>query len=79
MVNQVNNGDGSNMKVHAHQGSVTLYPYTASSRDALGCTSPTTKRFLEARGQRPRDFSRAEGNLEVGGDVQPNALLVKAH
>ena len=41
----------------------------------MGCTSPTTKRFPEARemsrGRSPRDISRAEGNLEVGGDVQP--------
>ena len=41
----------------------------------MGCTSPTTERFPEARemsrGRSPRDISRAKGNLEVGGDVQP--------
>ena len=54
-----------------------LYTYTAERRDVLSCTSLTTKRFPEARemsrGRSPRDISRAEGNLEVGGDVQPNA------
>ena len=34
-----------------------------------------TKRFPEARemsqGQNPRDISRADGKLEVEGDVQP--------
>ena len=41
----------------------------------LGCTPPMTKRFPKARetsrGRCPSDISRAEGNLEVGGDVQP--------
>ena len=59
-----------------------LYPYTAERRDVLGCTSPTTKRFPEARemsrGRSPRDISRAEGNLEVGGDVQPNTSRLEA-
>ena len=59
-----------------------LYRYTAERRDVLGCTSPTTKRFPEARemsrGRSPRDISRAEGNLEVGGDVQPNASRFEA-
>ena len=58
------------------------WPYTASSRDVLGCTSPPTKRFPEARemsrGRSPRDISRAEGNLEVGGDVQPNTSRFEA-
>ena len=53
-----------------------LYPYTAERMDVLGCTSPRTKRFPEVRemsqGRSPRDISRAEGNLEVGGNVQPN-------
>ena len=48
----------------------------------MGCTSPTTKRFPEARemsrGRSPRDISRAEGNLEVGGDVQPNTSRLEA-
>ena len=48
----------------------------------MGCTSPTTKRFPEARemsrGRSPRDISRAEGNLEVGGDVQPNTSRFEA-
>ena len=26
----------------------------------------------------PRDISRAEGNLEVGGDVQPNSSRLEA-
>ena len=59
-----------------------LYTYTAERRDVLGCTSPTTKRFPEARemsrGRSPRDISRAEGNLEVGGDVQPNTSRFEA-
>ena len=59
-----------------------LYTYTAETRDVLGCTSPTTKRFPEARemsrGRSPRDISRAEGNLEVGGDVQPNTSRFEA-
>ena len=48
----------------------------------MGCTSLTTKRFPEARemsrGRSPRDISRAEGNLEVGGDVQPNSSQFEA-
>ena len=28
--------------------------------------------------RRPRDFPRAEGNLEVGGDVQPNSSRFEA-
>ena len=43
---------------------VILYTYTAERRDVLGCTSPTA--------------SRAEGNLEVGGDVQPYTSLLWA-
>ena len=31
-----------------------------------------------SRGRSPRDISRAEGNLEVGGDVQPNASRLEA-
>ena len=61
---------------------IILYPYTAERRDVLGCTSPTTERFPEARemsrGRSPRDISRAEGNLEVGGDVQPNTSRLEA-
>ena len=61
---------------------VIMYPYTAERRDVFGCTSPTTKRFPEARemsrGRSPRDISRAEGNLEVGGDVQPNKSRLEA-
>ena len=61
---------------------MVLYPYTAERRDVLGCTSPTTKRFPEARemsrGRSPRGISRAEGNLEVGGDVQPNTSRLEA-
>ena len=59
-----------------------LYTYTAERRDVLGCTSPTTKRFPEAgemsRGRSPRDISRAEGNLEVGGDVQTKTSRFEA-
>ena len=39
----------------------------------MGCTSPTTERFPEAR-----DISRAEGILEVGEDVQPNTSRLEA-
>ena len=56
--------------------------HTAKRRDVLGCTSPSTKRFPEAweisRGQSPRDFFRAEVNLEVGGDVQPKTSQLEA-
>ena len=56
---------------------ILRHTYTAERRDVLGCTSPTIKRFPEARemsrGQSQRDISRAEGNLEVGGNVQPNS------
>ena len=44
-----------------------MYPYTAERRDVLGCTSPTIKRFPEARemsrgtSRRPREISRSEG------------------
>ena len=31
-----------------------------------------------SRGRCPRDISRAEGNLEVGGDVQPNSSRFEA-
>ena len=55
------------------------WPYTASSRDILGCTSPPTSRFPSALemslGLRPQDISRASGNLLVVGDVQPNTSL----
>ena len=58
------------------------WPYTASSRDVLGCTSPPTSRFPSALemslGLRPRDISRASGNLSVVGDVQPNTSLLSA-
>ena len=56
--------------------------YNASSRDVLGCTSPPTSIFPEAqemsRGRSPWDISRAEGNLEVGGDIQPNTSRFEA-
>ena len=59
-----------------------LYPHTAKRRYVLGCTSPTTKRFPEAqemsRGRSPRDILRAEGNLEVRGDVQSNSSRFEA-
>ena len=59
-----------------------MYTYTAERRDVLGCTSPTTKRFPEARemsrGRSLRNISRAEGNLEIGGDVQPNSSQFEA-
>ena len=58
------------------------WPYTASSRDVLGCTSPPTSRFPSALemslGLRPRDISRASGNLLVVRDVQPNTSLLLA-
>ena len=48
----------------------------------MGCTSPTTERFPEARemsrGRSLRDISRAEGYLEVRGDVEPNSSRFKA-
>ena len=56
------------------------WPYTASSRDVLGCTSPPTSRFPSALemslGLRPRDISRASENLLVVGYVQPNISLL---
>ena len=58
------------------------WPYTASNWDVLGCTSPPTSRFPSALemslGLRPRDISRASGNLLVVGDVQPNTSLLSA-
>ena len=65
-----------------HFNFLRLNMYSTARRDVLGCTSPTTKRFPEARemsrGRSPRDISRAEGNLEVGGDVQPNTSRFEA-
>ena len=59
-----------------------LYMYTAKRRDVFYRTSPTTKRFLETReikkGQSLRDISMLEGNVEVGGDVQPNTYRLEA-
>ena len=57
---------------------VILYPYTAKRRDVLGCTSRTTKRFPEAREMSRGRSPRAEGKLEVGGDVQPNTSRLEA-
>ena len=58
------------------------WPYTASNRDELGCTSPPTSRFPSALemslGLRPRDISRASGNLLVVRDVQLNTSLLLA-
>ena len=58
------------------------WPYTPSNHDVLGCTSPPTSRFplaLEMTlGLRPQDILRAEGNLEVGGDIQPNSSRFEA-
>ena len=48
-----------------------LYTYTAERRDVLGNTSPEAREM--SRGRSPRDILRAGGNLEVGGDVQPNS------
>ena len=49
------------------------WPYTASNRDELSCKSPPTSRFPSALGLRPRDISRASGNLLVVGDVHPSS------
>ena len=58
------------------------WPYTASNRDELGCTSPPTSRFPSALemslGLCRRDISRASGNLLVVGDVQTNTSLLSA-
>ena len=54
------------------------WPYTALSRDILGCTSPPTSRFPSALGLRPRDISRASGNLLVIGDAKTNTSLLSA-
>ena len=58
------------------------WSYTALSRAVLGCTSPPTSRFPSALEMslrlRPRDISRASGNLLVVGDVQPNTSLLSA-
>ena len=58
------------------------WPYTASNWDELGRTSPPTSRFPSALemslGLRPRDISRALGNLLVVGDVQPNTSRFEA-
>ena len=58
------------------------WPYTASSQDALGCTSPPTLRFPSALYMSlrlcPRYISQASRNLLVVGDVQPNTSLLSA-
>ena len=52
---------------------VRMNTYTAERKDVLGCASLTTE-----RSRVPRDISRAEGNLEVGGGVQPSASWFEA-
>ena len=48
-----------------------MYPYTAKRRDWVDFPRP------EARDV-PKDISKAKGNLEVGGDVQPDIYRLKA-
>ena len=50
-----------------------MYTYTAERRDVLGCTSPTTKSFPEARG--PREISRSEG---MYNPIHPDLRQFKA-
>ena len=45
--------------------------YSAERRDILVCTTLTTKRFPKAQEMSRRQMPRAEGNLEVGRDIQP--------
>ena len=56
-----------------------LYTHTAERRDVLGCTSPTTKRFPEARemsrGQSPREIWRSEGMCNPIHSRQCTAIL----
>ena len=66
------------------QDQAALYPCSTKTREVLGNPSPTTVRFPKtreiSRGRSPGDISRAEGNLEVGGDgdVQPNSSRFEA-
>ena len=50
------------------------------SQKSLYCihTLPRGGMYWVVHSRRPRDFSRAEGNLEVGGDVQPNTSRFEA-
>ena len=41
-------------------------------------TLPRGGMYWVVHPRRPRDFPRAEGNLEVGGDVQPNISRLEA-
>ena len=49
---------------------------TASSRDVL--YPYTAGMYWVVHPRRPRDFPRPEGNLEVGGDVQPKTSRLEA-
>ena len=71
-----------------------MYLYTAERRDqgcnvsvhcqGIGLYIPDDQeisrgpRFSEAQGRSSRDILRAEGNLEVGGDVKPNSCRLEA-
>ena len=56
--------------------------YAAERRDVLGCTMyiPDDQDISRetSQGRSLWDISRAEGNLEVGGDVQPNISRLEA-
>ena len=52
--------------------------YTYMHQNYCIRTLPRGGMYCVVHPQRPRDFPRAEGNLEVGGDVQPNASRIKA-
>ena len=43
----------------------------------IGLYIPDDREISQGPRDVPRDISRAEGNLEVGGDVQPNTFWVK--
>ena len=42
------------------------------------CTLPRGGMYWVGHPRRPRDFPRPEGNLEVGGDVQPKTSRFEA-
>ena len=56
----------------------SMYPHSTKTREVLGNPSPMPKRFPETRGKSrgSREISRAEGNIEGGGDRFPNTSRV---
>ena len=57
-----------------------MFPDTLKMKQGVYCirTLPRGEMYWVVHPRRPRDFRRAEGNLEVGGDVQPNTSRFEA-